>query len=81
MRPTCCNAATLIMKGGLTSAVGGDERERLIPRFVAGLALLMPLSGAAAQSGSDYVTGFPRESVHVQARQGGKKNIRYRSRS
>jgi allantoinase len=45
----------------------------LIPRFVAGLALLMPLSGAAAQSGSDYVTGFPRESVHVQAWQGGKK--------
>ena len=46
----------------------------LIPRFVAGLALLMPLPGAAAQSGSDYVTGFPREAVHVQAWQGGNKS-------
>ena len=44
--------------------------------FVAGLVLLSAVhvsSASLAQEGADWVTGFPRESVHVTAWPGGRK--------
>jgi allantoinase len=60
----------------LSNVVGVMTRKAREPGFVAGLALLLAVhlpSATFAQSGTDRVTGFPRDPVHVAAWPGGRK--------
>jgi allantoinase len=60
----------------LSNVVGIMTRKAREPGFVAGLALLLAVhlpSATFAQSGTDRVTGFPRDPVHVAAWPGGRK--------
>jgi allantoinase len=52
------------------------RRKAWKPCFVAGLVLPLAvclLSATLAQEGTDWVTGFPREAVHVAAWPAGRK--------
>jgi hypothetical protein len=60
----------------LSNAVGVMTRNTPRPGLVAGLALLLAVHlppASFAQNGTDRVTGFPRDPVHVAAWPGGRK--------
>ncbi len=60
----------------LSTAVEVMTRKALDPGFVAGMALLLAVhlpSSTLAQDGTDRVTGFARDPVHVAAWPAGRK--------